>query len=945
MAVFLFSGVNDALAQPFRAEAPELAYDEVSIFLNVERVGGIEIPVLIADQTVYLPVGNIFSFLGIKNIQSANADSISGTFIDSRAKFSIDNTRKRITYLDKIFNLQADDLIASGGNLFLKSDYFGKVFGLNCFFSFRDLSVTLRTDLDLPVIRQLRQEQMRANVSKLKGDFKADTSIGRSYPLFHFGVADYAIVNSAENLTAAQDTRVSLGLGGIIAGGETNVVMNYYSTAPFSGRQQYYLWRLANNDHAFAKQISAGKIYGQSISSIYAPIVGLQLTNTPTTYRRSFGSYKLSNYTEPNWTVELYVNNVLVNYVKADAAGFYAFDVPLVYGNSLVKLRFFGPYGEERSSEQNISIPFNFLPKNEFEYTASAGMVEDGHQSKFSRFSSNYGLNKSITIGAGAEYLSSVSPGSFIPFVNTSVRVLSNLLVSAEYDHNVRSKVILSYNLPSGLQLELNNTWYKKGQTAINNTFLEERRISLSLPIRGRSFSAYSRVTLEQFVLPDFKYTSAEWLLSTSVGAFNTSINTFAIFREQNDPYVYSNVSVGTRVLKNTLLTQQLQYAYQENKLIGIKTELENRLFRNGYVNVSFERNYSSNLTYFEAGLRYDFGFGQTRASVRKSNKTIRHLAAINGSMIYDRKSNYLDFNNHTSVGKGSIILNPYLDMNGNGLRDADEPKAPNLNIRVNGGRIEKSLKDTTIRITDMEAYVTYNLELDASGFGNVAWQLLKKNYSVTVDPNSVKNIDVPVFVSGEVSGRMTWKGNNENNSGRMTIRIYNDKSVVVASAYTEADGYFSYLGLIPGRYSARVDTAELRRQNLTAAPGSFPFSISRSIEGTFVDNLEFVVEAKDAPIVPVVIPDTTAEQTIVVIPVSTENLTTIQAAHFKRRKALIVKDLLANHNYSVIVVPAGSHYFNIRIIGIKGVPEAKKILKKLKFLGFPDAYIYRKGQ
>ena len=60
--------------------------------------------------------------------------------------------------------------------------------------------------------------------------------------------------------------------------------------------------------------------------------------------------------------MELYVNNVLVDYVKADASGFFTFEVPLVYGNSLVKLRYYGPWGEEHSREQTISIPFNFLP-------------------------------------------------------------------------------------------------------------------------------------------------------------------------------------------------------------------------------------------------------------------------------------------------------------------------------------------------------------------------------------------------------------------------------------------------------------------------------------------------------------------------------------------------------------------------------------------------------
>src|SRR5665811_2592471 len=102
-------------------------------------------------------------------------------------------------------------------------------------------------------------------------------------------------------------------------------------------------------------------------------------TSAPTTFRRSFGSYTLTDKTEPGWIVELYVNNVLVDYVKADASGFFTFEVPIVYGNTQVKLRYYGPWGEERTREQNIIIPYNFLPHKEFEYTVSAGVVEDSH--------------------------------------------------------------------------------------------------------------------------------------------------------------------------------------------------------------------------------------------------------------------------------------------------------------------------------------------------------------------------------------------------------------------------------------------------------------------------------------------------------------------------------------------------------------------------------------
>ena len=199
------------------------------------------------------------------------------------------------------------------------------------------------------------------------------------------------------------------------------------------------------------------------------------MSNSPFQNRRSFGTYTLNDYTDPRWTVELYVNNILVEFTQADASGFYTFDVPLMYGNTAVRLKFYGPYGQERIEERIINIPYNFVPKNELEYTLSAGIVENDNMDRFSRFNFNYGLSNSITIGGGAEYFSRVANKEIMPFVNSSIRFASNFLFSGEYMYGVKSEGLLSYRTPGNIQVDLNYIKYDKDQTAINFNYLEER--------------------------------------------------------------------------------------------------------------------------------------------------------------------------------------------------------------------------------------------------------------------------------------------------------------------------------------------------------------------------------------------------------------------------------------------------------------------------------------
>ena len=826
-----------------REPDPILPYDEILVFMNVQGVGNVQIPAAIRNESAYLSVTEVFDFLKIRNIASAGLDSVSGFFISPQAVFLIDKANSRIDYQGKKFNLPADAFISTPTGLYLRTDFFGQVFGLQCKFNFRSLSVILSTELDLPIVREMRQEAMRSNLGKLKGEIKADTTILRSYPLFKFGMADWAVVHTRDLQQRFRDTRINLGLGGVIAGGETNVLLNYQSNIPFQERQQFYQWRFVDNDQTALRQVMAGKIFTPTVSSIYSPVVGVQFTNTPAVYRRSFGTYTLTYYTEAGWIAELYVNNTLVDYSKAEATGLAHFQVPLVYGNSAVKIRFYSPWGEERTSEQNIQIPFNFLPYHEFEYTASAGVVEDTLHSRLARVSASYGLSKRMTIGAGAEYLSSVGSGKAIPFVNASLRLRSNLLLAGEYAYGVKSKIVGSYHLPSDLQIEFNYTRYKKGQKAINNTFTEERKAIVSYPFRGKKFTLFSRMSLYQVVLPHTKYTNIEGLVSGVLAGINTNFTTYALLAEQQSPYVYSNLSMGFRLPAKIIFTPQIQYGYSQHKVISIRAEAGKYISSRGYINAFYENNYKMGFQNAGISLRYDLSFAITGLSITKSNQHSTALVqSASGSLLYNAQTNHTTFSNRNSVGKGAVSIEPYLDLNGNGRRDRYEPAVSGIHISMNGGRIKYNKADSSIQVTDLEAYATYTIKINET-FENVAWHIRNKIISVVINPNQFTLLEIPVTVEGEVAGMVYLDADNTKKPlSRIIVDIYRSDFTLAAEVMTETDGSFNYSGLPPGAYTIQVNAAQMEKLHMQSIPWSLPFSIAASKEGDFVEALNFIV-------------------------------------------------------------------------------------------------------
>ncbi len=816
-------------------------YDELVVELTVPDLGVMEIPIAIKGQEAFISLEDLFELLKIK--AERTEAGIEGFIIHPDSTYFISPSHAEVIYQDEVFSAE-NALIETPASLYLRSDFFGKIFGLNTDFSFRNLSITMKTEHDLPAIKEMKREKMRENLAVVKGIVEPDTILPKTYPFFRAGSLDWGIVTTQQS-EIENDNRFTLGLGTMIAGGETNLMLNYSTRVPFQSRNQFYQWRYVNNDNSYLKQVTAGRIFTRATSSLFAPVAGIQLSNSPMNNRRSFGTYTLSDHTDPHWIVELYVNNVLVDFTEADASGFYSFEVPLMYGNTAVNLRFYGPWGEERVKERLINIPYNFVPKNEFEYTLSAGIVENDDHDRFSRLNLNYGISNAITVGGGVEYLSEVTSGEVMPFINSSIKLASNLLFSGEYMYGVKGDALLSYRSPKSLQVDLNYVNYDKDQTAINYNYLEERKINISAPIRTRNFSIFSRFSLNQIIMPTTEFTTAQLLLSGAIFGISTNLTTYGIYNDRiKTPTIYSTLSQTYRMPYRWLFSPQLQFDFNNTRFNNIVLEVERPVFRGGYFNLAYENNTIRDAHIFEVGLRYTFNFAQTAFTSRIGNRNNSFVQSARGSIILDDNTGFVTTSNRSAMSKGGLTITPFLDYNLNGKKDDLEPKVPGLELKNQYGRVVYNKDRTEIRVMDLQPYVDLLLEIDTESLDNIAWKVSNPKIAVETVPNYFKEIQVPVQVLGEVSGMVYIKSNSRTRGqGRIIINILDENNRVAASVLSEGDGYFTFLGLKPGNYKAQVDTEQLEALGYASTPSEVSFEIEISEFGDIVDDLEFTLE------------------------------------------------------------------------------------------------------
>ncbi|MFV8392076.1 hypothetical protein [Flavobacterium sp. LB2P6] len=827
----------------FSATAQEEDCDEVLVLLQVKYIGATEISSVICGSKVYLSVSEVLDYIKIRNIPNSNFTNIEGFFINQNNTFKIDQNTNTISYKDEVYTLKSSDFIRTKTNLFLNASYFNQIFELENNFSFRSLSVEMVSKLELPAIREARLLEMRDNINKMKLEFIADTTVVRDKPLLHFGTANWA-VNTIQQSEGSYSETMLLNLGGIVAGGELTTSLNYSSNQPIVAKNQFYRWRYVNNENKYIKQFTLGKISAPSKATILFPIIGAQISNASTQIRKSFGTYILSDHTQANWTVELYINNVLIDYLKADADGFFSFNVPLMYGRTEVTLRYYGPWGEEQLFSNQFVVPALFLPKKEVEYTISSGIIEDSKGSIFTSAKVNYGLSNHVTLGGGIEYISSLESNKSIPFLNSSFRLSSQLFLTANYYSKVLYDLNLNYTTAKNLRFDVDYSKYDSKQQAIRFNYSEIRKASISMPIRNSFFSGNSRFTIQQNLFNITQFTTSELLLSGNSFGFNFNFTTNAFFSENHKPLVYSNISTSLQLPEKFVLVPQLRYGYDADAMTTLQTQLRKPIFKKGYIQASLDYNFKNQNSSFQISFTHNFDHINTGFSSIFYKNSASFSQSASGSLIFEPQSDFVSFNNRISVGRGSVKFIPFLDINGNGKRDTKEPLVKGVNILLMGGDRQLVNPDGTTIITGLEPYIKNYVELNTNKVNSIAWRIKNKTLNCTLNPNQLKIIEIPVVVVGEVSGMVYQKEKKQLlGTGGLKVTIYDLHNTLITSILSEPDGYFSFLGLKSGLYVAKIDALQLENLQLMADPSYQTFEIENGIDGAFVDTLEFVLQ------------------------------------------------------------------------------------------------------
>lgn len=830
------------LGQDVPEKFPE-EYDEFPVYLSVENLGYYEIDAIYAAEKLYLPCIKLFKILSIYTEASAQLDSISGYMADKAKSYQFNFISNDLTYLDKNIHVTAADYLISFDDVYISADVYKNLFGFGLSLDFRSLLVRLQSDSELPIVKILKQQKLRDNLKSLRGETKIDTTIQRQFHVYRGAILDWNVRLSQSN-QSPHTAQLRTALGMELFGGELVMRSSISNQNRNSLKNQSFRWKYVNNQSSLLRQVNIGFIGVPLNSQVTVPLFGAGISNTPVGFRSSYGTIMLQRKTQPGWEVEVFVNNVLVGYTTADANGDVQIEIPLMYGNTEIQIRYYGPWGEEEIEEQSIAIPFLFVPQGKLEYQAFYGVTADTSRNQFSYARLAYGLNRRVTLFAGHEFFERNATNRTMPFAAASMVLTEGLMMNYQYVSNAYHTTSMIWRSQFGLFIEGKGKWYNKNQDAELNNNVTEYVGSFNMPFSIGKSRWLTRGQLRQIELP----TSTNQFVEAVVSTFYKRLNAGLTFggNLSNSMQTYTALNSSLQLPMQWLVQAGAQYTLNNQNFSNLRILMQKRFKRRIVANLNLTGIENIKTASIGLNIFIDLGWMGVSSEANHSQDTWKSSQNFSGSTLFGKAPNKFQTNTRSTMGRGAVEAALYLDINHNDEKDTGEPLVKGVSIKMSRGVEAKIDNDSIYRFIALEPYTRHILSVSESGFQQISWRLPFKTIGVYADPNSVKRIYIPVLPMGEIEGQVFKRNENGETepAARIPIVIEDSTGKLIARVSSDVDGYYNYTELKPGTYCIYTDTDALTRAGFQSEE-MHEVVITPSAVGDFHPGIDFTISRK----------------------------------------------------------------------------------------------------
>lgn len=813
-------------------------------------------------ESFYLSLGDVFAALQLNLVQDPAAGTASGFFVSTDRPYHLDFARGRGEVDGEPVVLEPGEHLADPLGFFVRPEVLARLFGLELTLDERRLALHVNSTEELPVVAAYRRRTGRARQAAFRpqlGEEHAPLRFDRDRAWLGLGVVGYRLSTSFRD----EVPRGSLSLrgGAEVLGGDAEVAatLSYAEstggTRPFRTDFGTFRWRFVPGATPLLRQARAGRLSSSGLRSF--SFDGVSLSNEPVQVERFFGDAPLRVETGPEWEVELYLNNQLVEARRADAAGTLLFRVPITYGTTQIRVVEYGPNGEVRESARRIQIPFTFVPRGAVRYTVDAGR-DRASGNELVQAAAAVGLTSWLTVKAGVDYFAATDGGAPAvrsgyaslsarvggPFVLTATAAPDGLFTAGISAYHAS---LLNYNVE--FRSYGTGGFYHPGRSG------HETEASVTAPLRFRDMPIQLRANLTERRTSSGRY---DLSFSPEVSLQPAGAQVSLAYRGRGSildgAYSANSQLVETRVgysfpnspgipaaLRGTLLSSRSTYDLHRSTLQSLSANVARTIGTGTRAQLDLTHRLASRTT--TLGLRLQFTLPSARLSSgvqAGAGAPVTVSQDVSGAISFDAATGTLKMLRQDWVGRSAATLRLFLDANGNGRWDRGERVIPNGGVQFRRAISTLPGPGGTIVATNLLAYEQYSLEVDQSRIRNPLWVPRFAEFSFVADPNRHKVLDVPFFVSGVVTGSVLMEKGGEwapVPGLRLHLRRVEDGSVRQVATFS--DGTFDVAGLAPGEYDVEVDPDQLRILKAVSDPAVLRFTLPPSEAGSEVRGLD----------------------------------------------------------------------------------------------------------
>jgi hypothetical protein len=827
---------------PVDATPADTAGEPVLVELRIGRIARATVQGYRIRTEVLLPLSQFFQLVEIRHRLSPEG-RLEAAVDPGNRRIVIDVRRDTMQFGERQIRIEPEFRRFEAGELYVGAERLGDLFGLRFAVDWADLTVTVVDPGDLPIAQRLRRESMREAYLRQVVGPHAEVTFGLERPRWDGVVVDYSVFSpSADPIAGAG---YSLGMGADLAGGSLEVLGQSVGAASDGRVRVDGSWTGVWRDRRWLTQLRLGDV--ASTGPRGRSLRGVMVTNAPFVRPSLVGALRYAGRLEPGWSVEAYRGGDLVAFDSTDAAGGFAINLPVRYGENPVDFVAYGPFGETREFNRTYRVLGELLPAGRFEYGLSAGQCRAVACEATANLDLRYGATPRWTVQAGLDqFWRDTVPNRTHAYASIVANPTNSWALQGDVVGRAFARGGLRYEPSVDLRFEGDYTRFTRDSFSV--FAVPGRRAAWSVTAFARprpSLGFFFFDARVDRVIADAGHTTRARL--------GVSMQTAEI---RLLPYVRTEQDVATRAFAglNTFVLPRPQWGrFFGQVLLRTTTEVEPRARGGGGLSAwsafaarpvarGLRLEVGTTWRRGDAGLTYSLVLTSYLAAARAVTAvtappggTVTGTQFVQGSLLWDRPAGRLSVAPGPSLQRAGLSGRVFFDENANGRRDVGEP--PLANVRVLVGSIgARTDSGGGYRVWDLAPFEPIFVTLDSLSLESPLLVPAFAGASIVPGPNRFRTLDIPVVRAGVIEGRVIREG-RAGGVGGVTLILTDRRTGVRRTLVTFTDGAFYLLGVKPGDYVLSVDERVLDALAVDAAP--LPFTLAPTPDGVGRSDLE----------------------------------------------------------------------------------------------------------